>query len=180
MADFYKKKPFGPYTSFVYLLLVIAALEFIGLAGVLASDSQAREPARTEPVQEPLASSEEAMPEWLEPAEKAAEEKQKPEGELTGPEILAREQVITHGLGAVGQRTVLNCLEGFQAMYEQGVRVFEADLRLPATSRWCCATTGGRAGSGASGRPASPRWRNSYRRPSWANIPPSPSKTCCC
>ncbi len=130
MADFYKKKPFGPYTSFVYLLLVIAALEFIGLAGVLASDSQAREPARTEPVQEPLASSEEAMPEWLEPAEKAAEEKQKPEGELTGPEILAREQVITHGLGAVGQRTVLNCLEGFQAMYEQGVRVFEADLRL--------------------------------------------------
>ena len=50
MADFYKKKPFGPYTSFVYLLLVIAALEFIGLAGVLASDSQAREPARTEPV----------------------------------------------------------------------------------------------------------------------------------
>lgn len=130
MADFYKKKPFGPYTSFVYLLLVIAALEFIGLAGVLASDSQAREPARTEPVQEPLASSEEAMPEWLEPAEKEAEEKQKPEGELTGPEILAREQVITHGLGAVGQRTVLNCLEGFQAMYEQGVRVFEADLRL--------------------------------------------------
>ena len=74
MADFYKKKPFGPYTSFVYLLLVIAALEFIGLAGVLASDSQAREPARTEPVQEPLASREEAMPEWLEPAEKAAEE----------------------------------------------------------------------------------------------------------
>ena len=130
MADFYKKKPFGPYTSFIYLLLVIAALEFVGLAGVLVSDSHAREPAPPAPAGEALASSQEAMPAWLEPAEDVVLEKQKPAGELTGPEILSLERVITHGLGAVGERTVLNCLEGFQAMYEQGVRVFEADLRM--------------------------------------------------
>lgn len=134
MANYHKKKPFGPYTSFIYLLIVVAALEFIGLAGVLVSDSQAREPVPQEPAQEPvqeaLASGEETIPEWLEPSEDVVEEKQKPEGELTGPEILSQEQIITHGMGAVGERTVLNCLEGFQAMYQQGVRVFEADLRL--------------------------------------------------
>ena len=135
MADFLKKKPFGPYTSFVYLLLAVAALEFIGLTGVLVSDSRAREPDPQEPAQEALAGSDETMPEWLEPAEDVVEEKRKPEGELTGPEILSQERVITHGLGAVGERTVLNCLEGFQAMYAQGVRVFEADLRMTSDQK---------------------------------------------
>ena len=106
MANFQEKKPFGPYTSFVYLLLVVAALEFVGLAGVLVSDSRAREPEPAEPAA--MASSEETMPAWLEPVEDAVEEKQKPAGELTGPEILAGQRVITHGLGAVGERTVPN------------------------------------------------------------------------
>lgn len=33
-------------------------------------------------------------------------------------------------MGEVDGRAYLNCLEGFQAMYAQGVRVFEADLEL--------------------------------------------------
>ena len=30
---------------------------------------------------------------------------------------------------------MLNCLEGFQAMYAQGVRVFEADLRMTSDQK---------------------------------------------
>lgn len=57
-------------------------------------------------------------------------EKEKPAGELSAPAILAKEKVIAHGLGAIGDLTTPNCLESFQAAYGSGVRVFEADLRL--------------------------------------------------
>lgn len=57
-------------------------------------------------------------------------EKERPEGERNGPEILAESQLIAHGMGAVDGITILNCLEGFQAQYEAGVRVFEVDIRL--------------------------------------------------
>ena len=67
-----------------------------------------------------------------EPAEKEPEivEKEKPEGELSATEILANEQLIAHGMGAIGGLTIPNCLEAFQAQYEAGIRVFEVDLRL--------------------------------------------------
>lgn len=67
-----------------------------------------------------------------EPAEEEPEivEKEKPEGELSATEILANEQLIAHGMGAIGDLTIPNCLEGFLAQYEAGIRVFEADLRL--------------------------------------------------
>lgn len=59
-----------------------------------------------------------------------APEKVKPADELPATAILAREKVIAHGLGAIGDLTTPNCLESFQAAYAAGVRVFEADLRL--------------------------------------------------
>lgn len=58
------------------------------------------------------------------------EEKQPPEGTLSASDILNSSSVIAHGMGAVDDLTTLNCLEGFLAQYEAGVRVFEADLRL--------------------------------------------------
>lgn len=48
------------------------------------------------------------------------------------PEILSSTNVIAHALGALDGHSYLNCLESFQAMYEQGVRVFEADFALTA------------------------------------------------
>ena len=41
-------------------------------------------------------------------------EKEKPEGELSAPEILSGVQVIAHGMGTVDGLATLNCLEGFQ------------------------------------------------------------------
>lgn len=57
-------------------------------------------------------------------------EKEKPEGELSATEILANSQLIAHAMGAIDDLRTPNCLEGFLAQYEAGVRVFEADLRL--------------------------------------------------
>ena len=75
------------------------------------------------------------MPAWLEPApqrEELPEEKEPPPGERTAAEILEEQRIIAHGMGAIAGRATLNCLEGFQAQYENGVRVFEVDLRLTA------------------------------------------------
>ena len=75
------------------------------------------------------------MPAWLEPApqrEELPEEKEPPPGERTAAEILEEQRIIAHGMGAIAGRATLNCLEGFQAQYEKGVRVFEVDLRLTA------------------------------------------------
>lgn len=57
-------------------------------------------------------------------------EKEKPEGELSATEILANQQLIAHGMGAIGDLTIPNCLESFLVQYEAGIRVFEVDLRL--------------------------------------------------
>ena len=45
-------------------------------------------------------------------------------------EILADAKVISHGMGMIDGVTTLNCLESFLAQYENGVRVFEVDLRM--------------------------------------------------
>lgn len=65
-----------------------------------------------------------------EPEPEVVPEKEKPAGELSASEILAKEKVIAHGLGAIGDLTTPNCLESFQAAYGSGVRAFEADMRL--------------------------------------------------
>lgn len=62
--------------------------------------------------------------------ESLPEEKQPPEDALSATDILSGTTVIAHGMGAIGTLTTPNCLEGFLAQYEAGVRVFEADLRL--------------------------------------------------
>lgn len=131
---------FGKYSNLICLLFAIAVVEFIGLAGLLISGAA----GGGDPEEEVLAApAEEAPPPGSgeeDPAgaertetpeqEEPPKEKAKPAGERTAPEILAGAQLITHGMGAVDGVTVLNCLEGFQAQYDKGVRVFEVDLRL--------------------------------------------------
>ena len=116
---------FGKYTYVIYLLLALAALESVVLAVLLAG-------GEAQAIPEPPA---EAMPAWLEPVTREPEmpaEKEPPPGERTAAEILEEQRIIAHGMGAIAGRATLNCLEGFQAQYEKGVRVFEVDLRLTA------------------------------------------------
>lgn len=54
----------------------------------------------------------------------------KPEGEASAKEILASNPLAAHAFGMVDGVDGLNCLEGFKAYYDAGVRVFEADLRM--------------------------------------------------
>ena len=120
---------FGKYTFVIYLLSALAALELIALAAVLAG------PAVPAAAAAETAAAPEQMPAWLEPAprrEELPEEKEPPPGERTAAEILEEQRIIAHGMGAIAGRATLNCLEGFQAQYENGVRVFEVDLRLTA------------------------------------------------
>lgn len=62
--------------------------------------------------------------------EATVEEKQPPEDALSAVDILSNTTVVAHGMGKIGGLNTPNCLEGFLAQYEAGVRVFEADLRL--------------------------------------------------
>ena len=57
-------------------------------------------------------------------------EQAKPVGEKNATEILALNPIVAHALGTVDGMEGLNCLEGFKAYYDKGVRVFEADLRM--------------------------------------------------
>ena len=57
-------------------------------------------------------------------------EQAKPEGEQSAEEILAANSIVAHALGSVDDVEGLNCLEGFKASYDNGIRVFEADLRM--------------------------------------------------
>lgn len=117
---------FGKYTFVIYLLSALAALESVVLAVLLAGGE-----AQAIPEPEP----QEAMPAWLEPVAREPEppaEKEPPPGERTAAEILEEQRIIAHGMGAIAGRATLNCLEGFQAQYEKGGRVFEVDLRLTA------------------------------------------------
>lgn len=59
-------------------------------------------------------------------------EREKPAGEPNAADILAGSRIIAHALGGVDGIAGLNCLEGFRAAYDAGVRVFEADLRMTA------------------------------------------------
>lgn len=57
-------------------------------------------------------------------------EKEKPAGERSAPEIMADAKIVAHGLGTIADLRTPNCMEAFEEAYANGVRVFEADLRL--------------------------------------------------
>lgn len=127
-------RKYGKSTKLVYTLLAAAVLELVLLAGALAWILMARPPAA--PPEDPPAPAEGEAPSVPvsrpDPLPERPAEKEKPAGERSGWEILADARLITHGLGAVDGVAVLNCLEGFQAQYDQGIRAFEVDLRLTA------------------------------------------------
>lgn len=62
----------------------------------------------------------------------AATEREKPAGEASAAEIFSANKLASRALGAVDGVKGLDCLEGFQAHYDAGVRVFEVDPRLTA------------------------------------------------
>lgn len=119
--------------NFILLLLAVIVLQFVGLAALLLADSRQQTPEQV-PVSQTDADTpadEETIPSWLEPAAPdPVQEKEPPVGELSASSLLASAQIIAHGLGSIGDTAILNCLEGFQAQYAQGIRVFEVDLRL--------------------------------------------------
>ncbi len=129
-------KKYGKSTNLVYALSTLLAISLLCVLGLLAFLLQTR-PAPAEeappPQEEADASVPVSAPAPAPPAEpEQPAEKEKPAGERTAWEILADARLITHGMGEVDGITTLNCLEGFQAQYGQGVRVFEVDLRLTA------------------------------------------------
>jgi len=125
---------FGKRQNIIWILLTVIVLQFIALAAVLVHQ-QTPDADGSSPQTEELRSDEQ-MPQWLQPApeQEPAPEPDKPAKEpvpqRTAEEILSESRLIMHGLGEIADTTTLNCLEGFLAYYEQGARVFEADLRL--------------------------------------------------
>lgn len=124
----------------ISILMGLVLIQFIALAGLLVSVSgrgEAQESV-TPPVEEPVAEQPQqeieedtvTAPEPEEPVEQIVTEKERPAGERSAPEILADHAVISHGMGMIEGVTTLNCLESFRQQYEQGVRVFEVDLRM--------------------------------------------------
>ena len=47
-------------------------------------------------------------------------------------------RTIAHALGGLAGKDYLNSREGFLAMYEQGVRLFELDLSRTSDGVWVC------------------------------------------
>lgn len=115
---------------------IISCLLAVLLTAALAENGQAAlRPAQspialTQTSAEPETTSEEPEEEPEEADEGSRHEKEPPEGEQPGTTILSRSQVIAHAMGAADGIVLLNTLEGFQAQYAAGVRVFEADIRL--------------------------------------------------
>lgn len=60
----------------------------------------------------------------------APTEKEKPADEADAETLLRTAAVIEHAMGEADGVAMLNCLEGFEQAYANGVRVFEADFRL--------------------------------------------------
>ena len=133
---------YGKSTQLVYRLFTVIAVEAVLLVCAVAYGISVR-PQKTDADPPPMnmmqnqstqdtdetQSDTSAEPE-AEPLPEPVREKEKPEGERSGWEILQDEKVIAHAMGALGDTDYLNCLEGFQQQYAEGVRVFEADLRL--------------------------------------------------
>lgn len=137
-------RKYGKSTKLVYTLFAAVLLELVLLAGMTFyafSRPAAKAPDAPSSAPENAESTEQAQsgeqvrhdpPAAAAPQPEVPEEKEKPAGERNGWDILTEAQLVAHGLGEVDGITVLNCLEGFQQQYEQGVRAFEVDLRLTA------------------------------------------------
>lgn len=101
---------------------------------IMGRQAANRAPDQEEEAEEDASEEAEAemeMQDAVEPEEEeTVEEKKKPKGELSAPEILAETDIVAHGLGSIGGLTQLNCREAFRLAYANGVRVFEVDLRL--------------------------------------------------
>ena len=124
----------------ISILLGLVLIQFVALAGLLvfvsgrdAKQEDAAAPTVEEPVAEQVQqeSDGESAPEQMpEEIGEIAAEKEKPADERSAPEILSDHAVISHGMGMIEGTTTLNCLESFRQQYENGVRVFEVDLRM--------------------------------------------------
>ncbi|MDE7245482.1 MAG: hypothetical protein K2O18_16130 [Oscillospiraceae bacterium] len=124
------KSPSGKGRPLCRLLITLVTVEALSLpaaaaAGTVNAAAVPEPQAITAPLSDTVFLEDILAAEALPPAEQ-----QKPEGELTGPEILEKYRYIAHGLGTVGGVSTLNCRECFEEMYRKGVRVFEADFRL--------------------------------------------------
>lgn len=113
--------PFCKRHQRTLLLSLVLACELVALILAYVPSAPADElqasPVQTDPIEVPH-------------EEDSAPDSSPAPQSLSAPEIMADSPVIAHAMGAVDGVTTLNCLEGFEAMYAQGVRVFEADLRL--------------------------------------------------
>lgn len=146
-----KTKRNAGHGSLTGLLLIAALLELVVIVYLLLPTGREPAAAGQDAVQTKPLQQEELPPDGLQTltasqlyaspppeaqdapeAEKEPEiqEKSKPEGERSATEILADARVVAHGMGSIGGLVTPNCLEGFLAQYDAGVRVFEADLRL--------------------------------------------------
>lgn len=123
------------YKRMIALTLLLILLALTALSIVLGVRLRAARAALSEAEDEVLRYD---MEEMQRRAEEEAErlknavppEQAKPKGERSAPEILATNHIVAHALGAVDGVESLNCLEGFKAAYDDGVRVFEVDLRM--------------------------------------------------
>lgn len=122
-------------------LLVLVLIESVALLSVLLELDKKTAPVQTPAVQTGAETVPVRLPE--DPVETEPEPEPEPEPgpeTITKPEpigpsaadILLNTKIISHGMGKIDGVTTLNCLESFQRQYAQGVRVFEADLRLTA------------------------------------------------
>ncbi len=119
-------------------LLVLTLVQSIALVSVLVALEQEkkREVVDKQPQDIISTDAQTTLPERVGeelPADGGATQEQTLLTPPTAPsasEILAGTTVIAHGMGMIDGVTTLNCLESFQQQYAQGVRVFEADLRM--------------------------------------------------
>ena len=124
---YYKRMIAAILALIILALAALSAVLFIRLRAARASLSEAEDKVFRYDMEEMQRRAEEEA-ERLKNA--VPPEQPKPEGERSAAEILAANPIVAHALGAVDGVEGLNCLEGFKACYDRGVRVFEADLRM--------------------------------------------------
>ena len=128
-----KSSYFGSVRFFKHLYLTILALLIVVPSVIAVSKSVSLSKAQREldELRQSAPAPESAVIEQnAETGDDSAAQKIAPEGERSAVEILDSQPLIAHGLGEVGGKNVLNCLEAFEENYAAGIRVFEVDLRM--------------------------------------------------
>lgn len=115
----------------IAVLLVICVVQSAVLLGVQreAKEISAAEQLATETSDEEQQEGTSVEEDPLQEAQPEPEVEPEPVW-IPAKEILSGSNIIAHGMGKIEGVTVLNCLEGFKAQYDRGVRVFEVDLRV--------------------------------------------------